>query len=512
MPRAMETEMRRLFNELERARTARQQQCVVGARRCVAGLAQILRNRSRRQGSRRGPRHERTRLHTCWPATVERIEALARELGLDFYPVVSSSCPNNFMNEVAIYGLPIRMPHWSFGVRYIHQLIRQSMGHSRIFEVMFPGNPCHGYLVEHQHARREHAGHRARARPRGFRQEQPPLRALRRDVGHQHRRARRGAGAPHRRGGARTTGRQRVEAMLDAALALEPHVDLDQELHRPLYPDAQPAPARRKSGPIRSATASGICPAKPTRARKTPRERKPRRSRRIRSPICCGSSRTTRPELEDWERDIFLAVRDESFYFYPVFACNIMNEGWATYWHARLLREADFLPHELYLDAVNVPLERGAAVRRRQQVALAINPYHVGFSMWERIVEKHGLENAREIWRDEDDFGFIRNFLDAELADKLGLFVYEGARTATSRSPARDIGRCAKRYSRRSSTTARRVWRCTRSAPDGSLESAPRLPARRPRPRSAAGRTSHGIRGPGCGGGRSRCTRSIFAA
>ncbi len=47
------------------------------------------------------------------------------------------------------------------------------------------------------------------------------------------------------------------------------------------------------------------------------------------------------PEMESWERDIFLAVREESFYFYPVFATQIMNEGWASYWHARLLREAE---------------------------------------------------------------------------------------------------------------------------------------------------------------------------
>jgi stage V sporulation protein R len=58
------------------------------------------------------------------------------------------------------------------------------------------------------------------------------------------------------------------------------------------------------------------------------------------------------PELEDWERDIFGAVREESFYFYPVFACQIMNEGWASYWHARLLREADFLPHNDYVDMI----------------------------------------------------------------------------------------------------------------------------------------------------------------
>ena len=76
-----------------------------------------------------------------------RIEQLAAQLGLDYYPVDFEIVPNNFMMEIAVYGLPVRMPHWSFGVRYIHQLIRQGMGHSRIFEVMFPGDPCHAYLV-----------------------------------------------------------------------------------------------------------------------------------------------------------------------------------------------------------------------------------------------------------------------------------------------------------------------------------------------------------------------------
>src|SRR3954468_24151187 len=78
----------------------------------------------------------------------ERIEKLASQLGLDYYPVDFELGPNNFMMEIAVYGLPVRMPHWSFGVRYIHQLIRQGMGNSRIFEVMFPGDPCRAYLVK----------------------------------------------------------------------------------------------------------------------------------------------------------------------------------------------------------------------------------------------------------------------------------------------------------------------------------------------------------------------------
>jgi stage V sporulation protein R len=45
--------------------------------------------------------------------------------------------------------------------------------------------------------------------------------------------------------------------------------------------------------------------------------------------------------------------------------------------------------------------------------------------MWEHIVEKQGIEKARAIMREEDDFGFIRNYLEPELAEKLGLFVYQ---------------------------------------------------------------------------------------
>ncbi|MGH8518283.1 MAG: SpoVR family protein, partial [Panacagrimonas sp.] len=61
-----------------------------------------------------------------------QIESLAHKLGLDYYPVDFEIAPQSLMTEIAVYGLPIRMPHWSFGVRYIHQLVRQSMGHSKI--------------------------------------------------------------------------------------------------------------------------------------------------------------------------------------------------------------------------------------------------------------------------------------------------------------------------------------------------------------------------------------------
>ncbi len=175
----------------------------------------------------------------------ERIEALAQQFGLDYYPIDFEIVPNNFMTEISVYGLPVRMPHWSFGVRYIHQLIRQGMGHSRIFEVMFPGDPCHAYLVRDNSVAENtlvvaHViGHADFAK-----NNQLFARFMQMAGGHILEQA---AERAHAIALALTEhGQERVEAILDAALALEPHVDINQPLHRapfPLHGTTSPAAA-----------------------------------------------------------------------------------------------------------------------------------------------------------------------------------------------------------------------------------------------------------------------------
>ena len=365
-----------------------------------------------------------------------RLEALARKLGLDYHPVDFELVPTTFMMEVAVYGLPVRMPHWSFGVRYIHQLIRRSMGNSRIFEVMFPGNPCHAYLVstntlaENTLVTAHVLGHADFAKNNQLfaRFEQMAGTHI---VEH-------AAAQAHRIEAAVTEfGQQRVEAVLDAALALEPHIDANTELHRPPY-QARPETADATPGedPFRERY-KGLPGEKA--APETSKERRP-------TPVPPSPEYDLlwfiahyAPEMEDWERDVFLAVREESFYFYPVFACQIMNEGWATYWHARLLREADFLPENVYLDAIKAHSDVVRPFAAEQQTALAVNPYHLGFSLWEHIVEKHGIEQARRICHEEDDFGFIRNYLDREMAEKLELFVFEARGDGEIKITARDL-------------------------------------------------------------------------
>ncbi|MDO8298376.1 SpoVR family protein [Lacisediminimonas sp.] len=351
----------------------------------------------------------------------QRMEELATRLGLDYYPVDFELVPNNFMMEIAVYGLPVRMPHWSFGIRYIHQLIRQGMGHSRIFEVMFPGDPCHAYLVNNKtlpentlvvahvlgHAdfsKNNHLFAHFMQMAGGHILEQSAARAHQIDA----------ALEEH--------GQERVEAILDAALALEPHIDVNQELHRAPYSTERiPAPQKLEGAFSRRFNAlpgEAAPPLAEKQARKASVPPQPEYD-------LLWFIANYAPDLEGWERDIFLAVREESYYFYPVFACQIMNEGWASYWHARLLREADFLPQDLYLSAIKAHSDVVRPYAADNQLALAVNPYHLGFSIWEDLIEKRGIDAARQIMREEDDFGFIRNYLTPELAEKLELFVYE---------------------------------------------------------------------------------------
>jgi stage V sporulation protein R len=351
-----------------------------------------------------------------WQSYVRRIEELANKSGLSFHPVDFEAVPDSFMMEIAVYGLPVRMPHWSFGVRYIYQLVQRHMGNSRLFEVVFPGNPGHAYLAasnglaENVLVTAHVLGHADFSRNNLlFRrcQEQVSEHIVEHAANH----------ARQIQHAIELYGRERVETVLDAALALEQHIDVDQQVRRSKYPEYLTDP-KLVDDEFKKRFAS----LDPTAASKGAEVRK-------RAPIPPHPERDLlwfiamyAPELESWERDIFLAVREESFYFYPVFATQIMNEGWASYWHARLLREADFIPQQAYVDAIKCHSDVVRPIAADQQVALSINPYHLGFSMWEKIIEAEGLEAARRIMEQDADFAFVRNHLTRELADELGMF------------------------------------------------------------------------------------------
>ncbi|MDQ2696960.1 MAG: SpoVR family protein, partial [Pseudomonadota bacterium] len=154
---------------------------------------------------------------------VEQLQRLAQDLGLSYYPVDFEVVPPSFMMEVAVYGLPVRMPHWSFGVRWIYQMVQHRMGYSKIFEVVFPGNPNRAYLVNSNsltentlvvahvlgHADFSHNNMLFRQA-----QEQAGYHIVEQAAAHAHRIER----------AIEAAGQRRVEEVLDASLALEQYI------------------------------------------------------------------------------------------------------------------------------------------------------------------------------------------------------------------------------------------------------------------------------------------------
>lgn len=121
--------------------------------------------------------------------------------------------------------------------------------------------------------------------------------------------------------------------------------------------------------------------------------------------------------LPSWKRDIIDVCRDEGKYFWPQIQTKIMNEGWASYWHYTILQELD-LPPEIHL----------AFIKSHNQVIRphigGINPYHLGFQLFQRIKERHGVDEmfiARDV---HHDASFLRQYLTQADCEELNLFSY----------------------------------------------------------------------------------------
>jgi stage V sporulation protein R len=141
------------------------------------------------------------------------------------------------------------------------------------------------------------------------------------------------------------------------------------------------------------------------------------------------------PRLAEWEKDLLTIVHEQAQYFIPQIETKIMNEGWASFWHKRILDTLD-LPQNLKMEFI---------VRHSQvlsPVPGGINPYHVGIKIWENIEKrwseaspgkdndpkpkrKTAKEKLFEVREVERDTSFLRRYLTAELVRELNLFEYQ---------------------------------------------------------------------------------------
>jgi stage V sporulation protein R len=151
------------------------------------------------------------------------------------------------------------------------------------------------------------------------------------------------------------------------------------------------------------------------------------------------------PSLEDWQRDLISIVRAEMYYFLPQMQTKTMNEGWASFWHTRILRELDLSDDE-HMEYMRLH----AGVLSPPPRGRSMNPYYVGFKIFEDIErrwngdltdkerkeyrERHdgrdwpyknqGYEKMLEVRESESDLSFLRNYLTEQLVEDLDLYIY----------------------------------------------------------------------------------------
>lgn len=341
----------------------------------------------------------------------ERIEELVKEQGLDCYPQEFEICSYEDMLGYESYmGMPSRYPHWSFGKAYERKKSFYRYNLTGLpYEMVINCDPCLAYLMKDntlllQILTMAHVyGHNDFFKNnRLFKKGTTAAYTLEMFKSHA-RRIREYIADP-------SIGYVRVERILDAAHALrfqiyreveEKRLNEEEKKERLISrsrPERVEHPLLEKEKNIKEIDVEKV-PLEPE------------------EDILLFLSQYAR--LSEWEKDILQIVRKESFYFIPQIETKIMNEGWASYWHYKLLNLLD-LPQDLHLEF----LKKHNQVIRPHEGGL--NPYHMGFKIFAYLDKKYEnnkdfIFKVREL---ERDVSFIRRYLNKELCSELNLFEY----------------------------------------------------------------------------------------
>jgi stage V sporulation protein R len=360
----------------------------------------------------------------CWN---DRIVELVQRVGLDPFSQEFEVCDHEDMLSYMVYsGMPSHYPHWSFGKNFEKLKTLYEYGVSGLpYEMVINSNPSIAYLMRDNTLALQvltiaHVyGHN------DFFKNNFTFRSTRAEYtietfkGHANR-VRQYIEDP-------SIGLERVEAILDAAHALslqcrrnlaikKPSIAEEREMK--VYeatPRADPFSAihRRQERPAPDLNKEPLYPDEDLLL----------------------FIRDHNRQLAEWEKDLLTIVHEQARYFVPQIETKIMNEGWASFWHKRILESLE-LPQELYLEF----LVRHAQVLRPSPGSL--NPYHVGMKVWEDIEQrwdhpsvedienfgprkKTGREKLFEVREVERDASFLRRYLTEDLIRELNLFEYK---------------------------------------------------------------------------------------
>jgi stage V sporulation protein R len=354
----------------------------------------------------------------------QKIEKLASEYGLDFFPTVFEILTYDQMNEIAAYGgFPNRYPHWRFGMEYEQLAKSYEYGLSKIYEMVINNNPSYAYLLEgnsltdqklvmaHVYAHvdffKNNYCFRSTDLDTGGRTVNPAVRAQNYDPNRKWIDKMANHGSRVRKHVARW-GVNRVEEFVDHCLSLEnlidPHAAFSGR-RRVADPDVEEVATEVPRLKSKDYMESFINPEeyleeqkKKTEASKEKSKKFPERSERDVLRFLLDFA-----PLERWERDVLEVIREEALYFVPQMQTKIMNEGWATYWHSRLMTERILDASEIIDYADNAAGVLATSGGR-------LNPYKLGVELYRNIEERWDKGQFGKEWEDCDDADAKKNW------------------------------------------------------------------------------------------------------
>jgi stage V sporulation protein R len=357
----------------------------------------------------------------------QRIVKLVEDFGLDPYPQEFEVCDYEQMLSYMVYsGMPSHYPHWSYGKAFEKLKTLYDYGLSGLpYEMVINSNPCIAYLMRDNTLALQvltiaHVyGHN------DFFKNNFTFRTIRAEFtietfkAHANR-VRHYVEDP-------SIGLEKVERILDAAHALSLQCRRNLSIRKQTEAEQREAKLRDSKPPL------------------DPFQSVHRRKEWV-SPDLAKVPvepeedillfiRDHNPQLAEWEQDLLTMVHEQAQYFIPQIETKIMNEGWASFWHKRILEALD-LPQSLKIEFL---------IRHTQVLSPTpggLNPYHIGMKVWEDIEQrwsrpdpeeekkpetkkKSAAEKLFEVREVERDSSFLRRYLTEELIRELNLFEYQ---------------------------------------------------------------------------------------
>ena len=335
----------------------------------------------------------------------QEIEVYAREYGLDFFQQIFEILDYKTMNEVAAYGgFPTRYPHWRFGMEYEQLSKSYSYGLSKIYEMVINNDPCYAYLLEgNSLVDQKLVISHVCAHNDFFKNNYYFSKTNRKMIDEMANHATRVRRYMER------FGVERVESFMDVCHSLDNLIDpMSMFIAREPKPEAarklsegeaeEEAPQEFKLK-AKSYMDKYINPPKEEDGE--PRQKKESDVFGAREQI------PARPELDvlkflvehaplkPWQRDVMEIVREEAYYFAPQAMTKIMNEGWATYWHSKIMTQKVLNDSEVidYADHASGVLGGGAS----------LNPYKIGLELLYHIENRWNTGRFGKEWADCDN-------------------------------------------------------------------------------------------------------------